>query len=162
MKPPARSRGGGGGARREKPRRETSAGGVVVRHANEPLVLLIRDSYGHWGLPKGHVERGERSESAAMREVLEETGLADVRVLGSITTIEWRFRFRGRLVQKRCEFFLMQSETSVTRPQKAEGITACKWMPMPKALRVIGYDNAREVLRQADALLSAGAARASA
>ena len=158
----ARAKPGAGAARREKPRRETSAGGVVVRHANEPLILLIRDSYGHWGLPKGHVERGERSESAAMREVREETGLADVRVIESIATIEWRFRFRGKLVQKRCEFFLMQSDTAATRPQKAEGITACRWMPMPQALRLIGYDNARDVLRQADALLSARATRASA
>ena len=151
-----RSRGGGV---RRRMRRETSAGGVVVRRARStPLFLLIRDSHGHWGFPKGHLERGEGSESAAVREVREETGLGDVRVLAPITTIEWRFRFRGQLIHKRCEFFLMQSENGPTRPQKAEGITACRWAPAAEALDLIAYDNARGVLREADALLARWAA----
>jgi 8-oxo-dGTP pyrophosphatase MutT (NUDIX family) len=37
--------------------------------------LLIRDPYDNWGLPKGHVERGETSEQTAVREVREETGI---------------------------------------------------------------------------------------
>ena len=148
-------------APRKGARRETSAGGVVVRHARtRPLFLLIRDSYGHWGFPKGHLEAGERSESAALREVQEETGLGDLRVLGSIATIEWHFRFRGRLIHKRCEFFLMQSETGATRPQKSEGITACKWVPAAEAAELIAYDNARAVLRQADDLLARWASEA--
>ena len=121
------------------------------------MVLLIRDSYGNWGLPKGHLERGERAASAAEREVREETGLADVRVISPIATIQWRFRFRGTLVHKRCEFFLMESESEATRPQKAEGITACRWTPMTEALEIIGYDNARDVLRQAQTLVDARA-----
>ena len=41
-------------------RLETSAGGVVVRREGDrTLYLLIRDSYGNWGFPKGHVEPGE-------------------------------------------------------------------------------------------------------
>ena len=149
-----------GGARRPAARAkgESSAGGVVVRHTDAgPLVLLIRDSYGNWGLPKGHLERGERAASAAAREVREETGLAEVRVLSSIATIQWRFRFRGTLVHKRCEFFLMESEAAATRPQKTEGITACRWTPIAEALELIGYDNARDVLRQAQAMVAARA-----
>ena len=50
-------------------RDQVSAGGVVFRVENgQPLFLLIRDSYGHWGFPKGHLERGERAEAAALRE----------------------------------------------------------------------------------------------
>jgi 8-oxo-dGTP diphosphatase len=128
---------------------------VVRRTDAGPLVLLIRDSYGNWGLPKGHLERGERAASAAEREVREETGLTDVRVLSSIDTIQWRFRFRGTLVHKRCEFFLMESAAAATRPQRAEGITACRWTPMAEALEIIGYDNARDVLRQAQTLVDA-------
>ena len=46
---------------RNKARLEPSAGGVVM-HAgdDEPRYLLIRDSYGNWGFPKGHLESGER------------------------------------------------------------------------------------------------------
>ena len=135
-----------------------SAGGVVVRRADQgPLFLLIRDSYGHWGFPKGHLERGEQSPAAALREVREETGLEALRLVDSIATIEWRFRFRGRLIHKRCEFFLMESDVATTKPQKSEGITACRWVSEQEGLTLIAYENAREVLRQAGALLAAQA-----
>ena len=74
---------------RNKARLETSAGGVVM-HAgeDEPRYLLIRDSYGNWGFPKGHLETGERPEDAALREVREETGLDHVRVRANATPEE--------------------------------------------------------------------------
>ena len=75
-----------GGQSSDGARDETSAGGVVFRlDGREPLVLLIRDSYQNWGFPKGHVERGERPEEAAVREVSEETGLAALTVRGAIS-----------------------------------------------------------------------------
>ena len=77
-------------------RRETSAGGVVVyRAADACRYLLIRDSYENWGFPKGHVEPGETIESAAQREVAEETGLRDIIVHAPLDAIEWQFQFRG-------------------------------------------------------------------
>ena len=50
---------------------ERSAGGVVVRTLNGNLhVLLIRDPYRKWGLPKGHLEDGEGAADAAPSEHL--------------------------------------------------------------------------------------------
>ena len=135
-------------------RREVSAGGVVVRMVHgSPRFLLIRDSYGHWGFPKGHVERGERADAAALREVMEETGLRSLALVGSIEAIEWHFRFRGSLIHKRCEFFLMTTDSDATRPQKAEGISACQWASAEDAFDLIGYENARAVLRHAAAMI---------
>jgi 8-oxo-dGTP pyrophosphatase MutT (NUDIX family) len=134
---------------------EKSAGGVVVRvDRNEPRFLLIRDGYGHWGFPKGHLERGERADTAALREVMEETGLRQVNVVASIGAIEWRFRFRGRLIQKHCEFFLMESPSGETRPQKAEGITDCRWATIDEAQALLDYENARGVLTRASAMVA--------
>ena len=138
--------------RRGRARSEISAGGVVVRQtpaAEEPLVLLIRDSYGKWGFPKGHVEGGEGPDVAAVRETAEETGLTDLRLIGPIDTIKWRFQWRGSLVYKTCHFFLMESATEETSPQFAEGITACRWETFDRAHELIPYANAREVLRLA-------------
>ncbi|MGQ0640425.1 MAG: NUDIX hydrolase [Gemmatimonadaceae bacterium] len=136
--------------RRVSGRSETSAGGVVVRRSGDDmLVLLIRDSYGKWGFPKGHLQEGEAADVAAARETAEETGLADLRVLEALETIKWRFQWRGQLVHKTCHFFLMQSETESTSPQIAEGITACRWTTFDRAHELIAYANARDVLRQA-------------
>jgi 8-oxo-dGTP pyrophosphatase MutT (NUDIX family) len=131
-------------------RDEFSAGGVVVRNDGGQVVfLLIRDSYKNWGFPKGHIETGEKAEDAARREVTEETGLADVAVRGCLDEIDWHFRFRGQVIHKICRFFLMETGESETSPQRAEGITACRWASFEEALALISYSNAREVLQRA-------------
>jgi 8-oxo-dGTP pyrophosphatase MutT (NUDIX family) len=150
---------------RARARQETSAGGVVYRReptpdgGPRPLFLLIRDSYKNWGFPKGHVEDGERPEAAALREVREETGLADLSLRGAVETIDWYFRFRGRLIHKVCHFFLMETDSAHTSPQRAEGITACRWAPFDEALHTISYANARAVLRRAHEMIDAPSAR---
>ena len=152
----------GGGGARARAKRETSAGGVVYRVATgpegapQPLFLLIRDSYRNWGFPKGHLEDGERPADAAVREVAEETGVATLDLRGEIATIDWYFRFRGRLIHKVCYFFLMETPAAETCPQRAEGITACRWAPYEEAVRLVSYANARQVLRRAHEMVSAG------
>jgi 8-oxo-dGTP pyrophosphatase MutT (NUDIX family) len=145
---------------RARARRETSAGGVVFRmapgpegSAARPLFLLIRDSYRNWGFPKGHVEPGELPEAAALREVGEETGLRALSLRGSVETIDWYFRLRGRLIHKVCHFFLMETDEAETAPQRTEGITACRWAAYDEACEVISYANAREVLRRANEMI---------
>ncbi len=132
---------------------ETSAGGVVYRQADGPEFLLIRDPYGNWGLPKGHVEESETPRQAACREVLEETGLARVRIQHDLPCIDWFFRLRGRLIHKYCHFFLMLCEGGEVRPCEAEGISACVWLAYEDAVRTISYDNARDVLVAAGGVL---------
>ena len=140
---------------RDEPRTETSAGGVVVRlDHGRPLFLLIRDSYRNWGFPKGHLEKAENLEGAALREVGEETGLSDLVLRGTIEKIDWHFRFRGQLIHKVCHFFLMETAEARTSPQRAEGITACRWLPLEEAEALISYSNARAVLRHAQEMLT--------
>ena len=141
---------------RSRAREETSAGGVVYRVVRgRPLFLLIRDSYRNWGFPKGHLEDGEAAEAAALREVSEETGLHDVAARGRIETIDWYFRFRGRLIHKVCHFFLMESPRARTCPQRDEGISACAWAPYEEAISRISYNNARDVLQHAHGQVTA-------
>ena len=135
---------------KKKAEREVSAGGIVFRRDADgtPRFLLIKDSYQHWGFPKGHLESGESPVVAAMRETREETGLADLVVQGPIRIIDWHFRFRGRYIHKFCHFFLFESSDGECVPQVAEGITAVRWEPLERALDVLSYDNARGVLRR--------------
>jgi 8-oxo-dGTP pyrophosphatase MutT (NUDIX family) len=146
-----------GGRRARRTQRETSAGGVVFRRwpNGEWRYLLIRDSYRNWGFPKGHVEPQEPPADAARREIGEETGLPDLILHGPIEVIDWYFRFRGRTIHKYCHFFLFESRLGEAVPQADEGITECIWRPFDEALNTISYDNARDVLRRAAAMVRA-------
>ena len=64
-------------------------GAVVFNDADE--ILLIRRGkepmYGRWMVPGGTLEWGETLEAAAVREVLEETGI-EIRIDGFVEIIE--------------------------------------------------------------------------
>jgi 8-oxo-dGTP pyrophosphatase MutT (NUDIX family) len=129
---------------------ERSSGGVVARRVEGSVhFLLIKDPYGKWGLPKGHLEREETSEEAAVREVGEETGLAGLEMGPSLGTIDWYFRLKGDLIHKFCEYFLMASRDGDTIPELDEGITECLWLPIPDAITTVAYDNARLIVERA-------------
>ena len=130
---------------------EVSAGGIVFRRDAEGRArfLLIRDSYGNWGFPKGHLEAGESPAEAALRETGEETGLEQLALQGPIRIIDWHFRFRGRAIHKYCHFFLLESPSGDPVPQADEGITDFRWLLLDDALDKLSYDNARGVLKRA-------------
>lgn len=129
---------------------QESAGGVVLRRIGGDVhVLLIRDPYKNWGLPKGHLERDETPAHAALREVTEETGLTDLVLGPRIDQIDWYFRLRGTLVHKYCTFFLIASPAGEAVPEESEGITECVWLPLDDALERITYENAGAVLETA-------------
>lgn len=136
--------------RKRRPDREVSAGGIVFRRTGEGFrFLLIKDIYGNWGFPKGHLEPGETPAEAALRETAEETGLGDLVLQGPIRIIDWHFRFKGRPIHKYCHFFLLESPAADPRPQADEGISDARWHPLDDALRTLSYENARGVLRRA-------------
>lgn len=153
MSESARQRRGGNGRQARRARVETSAGGVVFRRTELAQVLLIRDPYENWGLPKGHIEGGETPAEAALREVEEETGLAELEIVAQLPTIDWYFRNRGRLVHKFCHFFLLEAMAGEPVPQLEEGITECQWLSFDAAVDTVSYANAREVIVAAAELL---------
>lgn len=122
----------------------------MVRTQNgKALVLIIRDPYENWGLPKGHLESKETEAQAALREVEEETGLQDLVLGEELPLIDWYFRMGDVLVHKFCRFYLMESQSGDPAPDRSEGITECRWVPFDEALEKVAYDNAREVIRAA-------------
>ena len=135
---------------------ETSAGGVVVRPSNGGWsVLLIRDSYGNWGLPKGHLEGDETLAEAAAREVTEETGIEPDEIGPLVERIDWFFRREGGVVHKFCSFFLMRSTRGDPEPQLDEGITECAWVDLTDAPSKIAYENTKGVVTRSAEVLEA-------
>ena len=67
-------------SKKNKERRKTTSCGAVVWRVNEGrLELLLIKQFAHkdsWGIPKGHMDRGESLEQCALREVKQETGVS--------------------------------------------------------------------------------------
>src|SRR5215207_6225786 len=59
-----------------------AAGGVVI---NDHAQLLMIHRKGKWDLPKGKLNKGEKLEDCAIREVEEETGLKKLKLLSPLT-----------------------------------------------------------------------------
>ena len=96
---------------------EKSCGVVVYREEKgEKIFLVLRYPSGHWDLAKGHVEDGETEHETAARELLEETGIADVEFVdGYREEISYKHYPKGKLSNKQVIFFLGKTELSDIR-----------------------------------------------
>jgi bis(5'-nucleosidyl)-tetraphosphatase len=134
---------------------EQSAGGIIFYRTakGEPLFLLMINRKGYWEFPKGHLQQGETDLVAAKREVKEETGLSQLKVLqGFRTKIKYRYQRQGKQSDKEVVFFLME-----TRPQSvviSEEHQGFIWLPYEEAISKLSYSNARRVLSESYAFLN--------
>ncbi|HEX8155061.1 MAG TPA: NUDIX hydrolase [Thermoanaerobaculia bacterium] len=139
---------------RRKTRDEHSSGGAVVRiEAGVAQVALIATrNKTRWGLPKGAVSPGETSQQAALREVLEETGL-EAAILKPLDTIEYFFRAGDTLIRKRVDFYLMRYVGGSLVPQLSE-VDDVEWVPLSDAIRRASFDSEKKLLEMAQQELS--------
>lgn len=124
----------------------THAGGVVMRTSDDDLEYLLvaaSDNPDIWVLPKGHIEKGETPEAAAVREIREEAG---VRANIVAPAGESEYDVKGKTV--RVVFFLMQYQGDIPRKED-RGLT---WRRYEDALELLCFENTRDILTRAHAL----------
>ncbi|MEM8889930.1 MAG: NUDIX domain-containing protein [Bacteroidota bacterium] len=103
-----------------------AAGGLVQNEHGEYLMIYNRN---RWTLPKGHVEWQEPIEEAAVREVLEETGLKEVELREQMPETFHTFKKKKKWILKTTFWYKMHASSEQELiPEAAEDIEDVKWM----------------------------------
>ncbi len=131
---------------------EVSCGFVAFKRINgERRFLLIRSISGEWGFPKGHMEGSETEHETAARELFEETGASARSIENFRYLIEYPLP-RKPGVMKRAIYFLGECLTDEIICQESEVSAAC-FAGFDEAIKLLSFENTREVLRSADEFL---------
>ena len=138
---------------RKMPMRQERSAGAIVFHLkdSQPYYLLLKYPT-YWGFVKGLIEKNEIEEQTMRREVAEEAGVYNYKILEGFREMQrWFFRFEGELIRKEAVFFLAHAESwNIKISHEHEDF---KWCTLEEALKLMRVRNNRALLEKADAFL---------
>ncbi len=119
-----------------------AAGGLLVRRGNSLLEIVVvhRPVHQDWSFPKGKLEEGETFEEAALREVLEETGM-ECRLRRFVGHTEYVDR-KGR--PKAVAYWVMEVLGGSFRPNQE--VDELRWLSLEEASSILSYPRDRELI----------------
>jgi 8-oxo-dGTP pyrophosphatase MutT (NUDIX family) len=141
--------------KRKNQRDEVSAGGLVVEIETMRAVIIgRRNNRGRllWSLPKGHLEEGETPHEAAIREVMEETGLAG-EIHGDLGVIDFWFQQDRTTIHKTVHHFLILSKGGQLVGQEGE-VDEIAWVGLDQIAMRLTHDDEKQLISKAQALLA--------
>lgn len=124
--------------------RETTSGGIVFRRdatTKKLEILLMQDAKNRWTIPKGHVEEGEEPKQTAEREIREETGLQEMKVMNWLGKVNFRYRRGQTLVLMTMHIYLVQGLGDTNKLNPEDWLNDIKWFPATTAIDKIAYDD---------------------
>jgi len=131
-------------------KREYSAGGIVL---NKGKVLMIKNAAlrdpkkAYWGFPKGHIDRGEKSNVAALREIREETKI-EAEIVKKLGDSQYIFTRSGEKVFKQVVYYLLKYKSGEIQPQELE-VLEVKWFEPEEAMELLSFKKDQEFLVKA-------------
>ena len=131
---------------------ERSAGAILFIKEKEPIYLLLQYEAKHWDFPKGNIEKGETDHETVKREIEEETGIKDIKIIhGFKKKIQYYFKVKAELINKEVVFYLAQTKTEQIK-LSFEHI-GFEWLPFEEAKEKLTFKNAKEILENANKFL---------
>ena len=133
---------------------EISAGAVLyyVDENSEIMYLILNYNYGHWDFPKGNMEIGETEIDTVFKEVSEETGIKDIKIIKEFRQqISYKYRKKSKLINKAVIYYL--AETKSKKVVLSFEHINFEWQTFDQALQKLSFENSKRVLRMANELL---------
>src|SRR5688500_8323506 len=128
-------------------KREYSAGGIVLHNGK---VLMIKNAAlrdpkkAYWGFPKGHIDQGESSKDAALREIKEETRI-EAAIVGKLGELQYVFSRSGERIVKHVDYYLLRYKSGEVEPQELE-VLEVKWFEPEEAMELLSFKKDKEFL----------------
>ena len=120
-----------------------AAGGVLFRSSRrgpDKVAVVYREARGDWTFPKGKLDEGESFEEAALREVVEETGIT-AKIRRFIGSTNYTHR-KGR--PKIVAYYLMESISGEFTPN--EEVDELRWVTLDEAFELLTWDRDQELI----------------
>ncbi|MBE99558.1 NUDIX domain-containing protein [Flavobacterium coralii] len=130
------------------------AGGGLVYNDRGEVLFIFRN--GKWDLPKGGTEKGEDMEQTAMREVEEETGVKNLKIVKKLQKTYHIFKRNGQYKLKVTYWYEMKtSYTGKLQGQADEGIEKVVWLKPDEIKEVLAnsYENIKLLFEKEKAIL---------
>ena len=124
-----------------------AAGGLVKNSKGEYLFIFRREK---WDLPKGKLEKNETIEEAAIREVKEECGLKNLKIIRELSpTFHIYFHGKNKFLKKTYWYEMINNTNETPIPQNSEDITIAKWLDKSEINNVLEntYNSIKEVVK---------------
>jgi len=127
----------------------TSAGCILYRDTRSRReYLLLKSRPGDWEFPKGGVEGEEELQQTAIREVTEEAGIEDFRLIdGFREDYDYVFEANGDRIHKTVHLFIAESNEASAELSREH--TDLQWRDYEQAINTITQDGPRDILREA-------------
>ncbi len=152
--------------------REKSAGAIIYKEENNKRYYLLlhypgmNRKGGHWEFAKGHIEGGEDYDATVRREVFEETGLKDIKIIpGFKQHIKYFFRKKEECVSEKniknkkpqwifklVTFFIAKANDDQVKISSEH--IGYLWLPLDQAIKKTTYKNSKELLKKVDKFLT--------
>lgn len=130
-----------------------SAGAVVFTRCNgkAKYLLLKHVKTGiHWGFPKGTMKEGETAKETALREIKEETGLANIKFIkGFEEKLKFSFEYKGQKYNKSVVYFLANSDVELA--ELSEEHSNYAWGTLEQTMDKLDKEDLKSLLNKADA-----------
>jgi 8-oxo-dGTP pyrophosphatase MutT (NUDIX family) len=126
-----------------------SAGAILFRDTRgHREYLLLKSRPGDWEFPKGGVEGDEELQQTAIREVQEEAGVEDFRLVdGFREDYSYVFEANGTTIHKTVHLFIARSfEASAELSREHRDL---QWRDYEQAINTITQDGPREIFERA-------------